>query len=359
MPGAYSATERPPVSVVVRSYNRLDALVELIPIILGQTFTKFELVVVEQSTQKSPEQIAKLAALVRDPRIRVFPFPPLGGPRSRNESARVARGDIIVFIDDDDIPGSERWLQSLLAPLNDPHCLAVTGGDRLEGELESERPYFNPDKAERRVMSLNFLGWQRVHSRARVRKRVTTLRGGNIAVRRTTLERFGLWDECTPVEDDVSIAYRIIKAKAPEEYLYFDGFAYQIRRFDVPGGMAKRKSSSRQYSYKLFQFFHNVVAHYFPWRFVLLYPAYIYLNAFQTIDWIWGDTGDRNTTTAKAAATCWTIIATVPRHVWWLLRWGKQRIFGAPLEYAPSIQHTPTTIEAIARWEAQQTTRAA
>ena len=108
MPGAYSATERPPVSVVVRSYNRLDALAELIPIILKQTFTNFELVIVEQSTQKSPEQIARLAFLERDPRIRIFPFPPLGGPRSRNESARVARGDIIVFIDDDDIPGTER-----------------------------------------------------------------------------------------------------------------------------------------------------------------------------------------------------------------------------------------------------------
>jgi len=339
----------PPVSVVVRSYNRLDAVAELLPLIQAQTYADFELCVVEQSTKATAEQRARLTAIAAaDPRIRVYPFPPLGGPRSRNESARVARGDVIVFIDDDDLPGGPTWLAQLLAPLADPNCLAVTGGDRLEGEVEATRPYWNPDKAERRVMSLDVFRWQRVFSRARVTKRVESLRGGNIAVRRTTLARFGLWDECTPVEDDVSIAYRINAGKRPEEYLYFDGDAFQIRRLGVAGGMAKRKSSTFQYAEKVFTFLHHVVAHYHPWRFVLLYPGYIYLNAYQTIDWLWSDTGDQRGTAGKVLRSAWVVVGEVPWHLFWLARHLVRRVRGPALQYAPSIEPTDTTRAAIA-----------
>jgi glycosyltransferase involved in cell wall biosynthesis len=346
-------TRVPPVSVVVRSFNRLDAVAALLPLIQAQTYADFELVVVEQSTQATADQRAALAAIAAgDPRVRIYRFPPLGGPRSRNESARVARGDVIVFIDDDDLPGGPTWLTRLLAPLADPDCLAVTGGDRLEGEREEVRPYWNPDKAERRVMSLDVFRWQRVFSRARVTRRVESLRGGNIAVRRTTLERFGLWDECTPVEDDVGIAYRINAGKRPEEYLFFDGDAYQIRRLGVAGGMAKRKSSTYRYAEKVFTFLHNVVAHYHPVRFALLYPGYVYLNAYQTIDWVWADTGDQHGKLGKIARTAWIVLAMIPWHLYWVPRWWVRRLRGGPLAYAPTIAPTETTRAALATWGA-------
>jgi hypothetical protein len=42
--------------------------------------------------------------------------------------------------------------------------------------------------------------------------------GGNAAIPRKTLERFGLWDECTPIEDEPSLAYRINAGKRADEY---------------------------------------------------------------------------------------------------------------------------------------------
>ena len=47
----------------------------------------------------------------------------------------------------------------------------------------------------------------RAHRRRRSASR--SLMGGNAAIPRRTLERFGLWDECTPIEDEPSLAYRI------------------------------------------------------------------------------------------------------------------------------------------------------
>jgi glycosyltransferase involved in cell wall biosynthesis len=338
------------VIVVVRSYNRIDALCELLSKIRRQSFDAFRLVVIEQSNMTTEQQYAPLRDLmVADARLSVYPFAPLGGPMSRNEGARVAHylgGDIIVFMDDDDLPGSDTWLEQLLAPFRDPNCLVVTGGDRLENEAENIRPYAIPWLAEQRVMKLDTLRWQRVHSRCRVRRNVDSLRGGNIAVRATTLTRFGLWDECTPVEDDVSIAYRVNRGKTDSEYLFFDGFAFQIRRFDVGGGMDKRKSSVFRYGKKVFTFLHNVVAHYYPWRFVLLYPAYVGLLIYQMIDWLWTDTGSSRSAVSKLLQSA-AVIATMPVLLpMWIWQWLRTNRAQPPL-YAPGIQPTDATMRAI------------
>ena len=83
-------------------------------------------------------------------------------------------------------------------------------------------PYVNLERARRDVLSFNVLKWQRVYARADQRRRVESLMGSNAAIPRRTLERFGLWDECTPIEDEPSLAYRINAAKREDEYLLFD-----------------------------------------------------------------------------------------------------------------------------------------
>ena len=95
-------------SIVVRSYNRLPALCELLEALLAQDApgVAFEIVVVEQSTQPpAPAVAARLAELAADPRVRVLRRPPLGGAGARNEGVRATRGRIVLLMDDDDLPG--------------------------------------------------------------------------------------------------------------------------------------------------------------------------------------------------------------------------------------------------------------
>src|SRR5687767_4770235 len=94
----------PRVSVVVRSYNRLSILSELLAALLAQDHDSFEIVVVEQSTNRPPVDVARIEQLAADPRVRILRHEPLGGPRARNVGVRASRGDVIVFIDDDDLP---------------------------------------------------------------------------------------------------------------------------------------------------------------------------------------------------------------------------------------------------------------
>ncbi len=326
----------PRISVVVRSYNRLSALAELLTRLLAQDHDSFEIVVIDQSTVCPPDELAVVESLARDPRVRIERFKPLGGPGARNAGVRAARGDLLVFIDDDDLPYGSDWLRRHEANFTGPggdKCLGVTG--RFVDEDGGTKPYANPDRARRNVLSFNVLGWQRVYARTDVRKHVESLMGGNAAIPRKTLERFGLWDECTPIEDEPSLAFRINAGKRDDEFLLFDPDVKMIRRLDVPGGMAKRTLSGPRYARRVFTFMHNIVGHYRPWRFLLLYPAYIYFVAFHCIEWICSDSKRHDTWPKRIAASTGMALAIVPMWLAWLAQHAMQRArAGAPVRFA-------------------------
>lgn len=321
--------------MVVRSYNRPETLRELLLLLLAQDHDSFEIVVVEQSTKNSEADKAALVELARDERLRVLYFPPLGGPGARNAGVRASRGELLVFIDDDDLPASHDWLRLHEANFVDPLCLGVTG--QFVDEAGMETAYVNPARAERNVLSFNFLKWQRVYAKTALRKPVQSLMGGNAAIRRTTLQRFGLWDECTPIEDEPSLAFRIAAGKRAEEYVLFDPGPKMIRRLNAPGGMAKRGLSGPQYGRKVFTFMHNIIGHYFPVRFALLYPLYIGFLGVHCTEWIVSDSKKHTTLPARAAAVTGLWLTLPFLWSYWLATYWVARLrTGAPT-HAPQL----------------------
>jgi glycosyltransferase involved in cell wall biosynthesis len=91
----------PTVSVCVPTYNRAGFLRECLASILGQTFTDFELVVVDNaSTDETPDLVRGL----RDPRLRYERNPEnLGQIRNLNRCVELARGDLVCIFHDDDV----------------------------------------------------------------------------------------------------------------------------------------------------------------------------------------------------------------------------------------------------------------
>jgi len=327
--------EAPRVSVVVRSYNRLPALIELLDLLLAQDHESFEIVVVEQTTeaQRAPADMAQLDELARDSRLRVLQFPPLGGPAARNTGVRHTRGDLLVFIDDDDLPVGSDWLRRHEANFADPKCLGVTG----QFFEPNAAPYVNLERARRDVLSFNKLKWQRVFARTDQKKRVESLMGGNAAIPRTTLERFGLWDECTPIEDEPSLAFRINASKGADEYMLFDPDVKMIRRLDVPGGMAKRTMSGPFYAKRVFTFLHNIIGHYFPLRFVLLYPAYMYMCIYHVTQWICSDSIKHRTLVQRVGAVAGFYFVFFPLWAYMLAGWTVRRVVKGPQRHRPEL----------------------
>ena len=93
----------PLVSVVMPVYNGERYLAEAIESILGQTFTDFELLIVDDGSIDSSPAIARAYA-ERDSRIRIFQLERnMGKADARNVGCFAAKGDYIAAMDCDDI----------------------------------------------------------------------------------------------------------------------------------------------------------------------------------------------------------------------------------------------------------------
>lgn len=94
--------QRPKLSIVIPNYNYARFLDRAIESVLTQTFSDFELIVIDNaSTDDSLEVVRRHAA--RDPRIRVVAHPAnLGMLASLRESCDVARGQYRLLLDADD-----------------------------------------------------------------------------------------------------------------------------------------------------------------------------------------------------------------------------------------------------------------
>jgi glycosyltransferase involved in cell wall biosynthesis len=112
------------VSVVVRSFHRKAALLELVARLREQRYSHFEVVILEQSND--PALVKELESL-GDARIRVVVNEPINPPAARNEAIRHSKGDVILLIDDDDLPIGDDWIAQHVKNYEDPDCMGVVG----------------------------------------------------------------------------------------------------------------------------------------------------------------------------------------------------------------------------------------
>ena len=92
----------PPISVIMTVYNGARHVADAVSSICQQTFTDFELVVVDDgSTDATPAILTQLA--VADSRIKLFSRPHFGRAAALNYAWRQARGAAIANLDADDL----------------------------------------------------------------------------------------------------------------------------------------------------------------------------------------------------------------------------------------------------------------
>lgn len=125
-------TELPLVSVVLPTYERADVLRGAIGSVLGQTFTDFELFVVDDG---STDGTAAVVESFDDSRVRYFHQPNRGVSAARNHALRKARGRYVAFIDSDDVWRADK-LQRQIEAL---HGLPETVGLLYGGVRDLER----------------------------------------------------------------------------------------------------------------------------------------------------------------------------------------------------------------------------
>jgi len=114
--------DEPLISVIIPCYQQAHYLVEAIESVLAQTYTRYEIIVVDDGSTDNTSAVAARYSGLRCIRQRH-----LGLPTARNTGLRVCAGEYVVFLDADD-----RLLPAALATGLDclraqPECAFVYG----------------------------------------------------------------------------------------------------------------------------------------------------------------------------------------------------------------------------------------
>jgi glycosyltransferase involved in cell wall biosynthesis len=117
--------ELAPISVVVCTRDRADALLDALESILLLDYPEFEVVVVDNAART--DATAQAVERLGDPRVRYVPEPVPGLSTARNAGVRAARHELIAFTDDD-VVVDRYWLRAIARGFTrDVRVSCVTG----------------------------------------------------------------------------------------------------------------------------------------------------------------------------------------------------------------------------------------
>ncbi|MBN1609154.1 MAG: glycosyltransferase family 2 protein [Polyangiaceae bacterium] len=278
----------PSVSVVVRSYNRYPHLVRLLESLEGQDHPDYEVVVIEQS-QLLPEQRAFLDGLAaNNPRLRLLYSPPLGLGGSREAGWRAATKEIVLTIDDDDLPLGKSYVSGHAKNYLDSTIVAVTG--RHVYSPDERCGYHNRERALRRCLRYNWFGYPHAYCRLDERiESVDWVHGTGGSVRLSLIRRLGGWDARSTEHDEHPFCLALRRHLRAGERLVFDPTVLLLRTKDVPGGAGVRFGGAGRVFRMWIRYYHGLVMKHRPVVSVLCYPLLVVAACYSVFRYIWHD----------------------------------------------------------------------
>lgn len=178
------------VSVIVPTRNRGHYLDDCLHSLASQDFDgPFEVVVVDNgSTDATPEILERWCR--KDPRFRTTHETRAGLSRAKNAGIRLARGDLLLFTDDDVIV-DRGWMSAYVRFLADRKAEPTVAGGKIVPTPDDLAGW--PDwMMDLALDDLGRLDYRREGPLLEVWEYVW---GANMAIPARMVERFGLWDE--------------------------------------------------------------------------------------------------------------------------------------------------------------------
>ncbi|QIR40369.1 glycosyltransferase [Tolypothrix sp. PCC 7910] len=90
----------PQISIIIPAYNSENTIAQTINSVLNQTFSDWELIVINDGSQ---DKTLDIILEFNHPRIKVFSYPNSGSQKSRNRGLEHAVAEFVSFLDADDL----------------------------------------------------------------------------------------------------------------------------------------------------------------------------------------------------------------------------------------------------------------
>jgi GT2 family glycosyltransferase len=197
------------VSVIVVCWNSEDVLGRCLDRLLDENYENYEIVVVDDGSQDDTVEVAKRA--LGSGRVTIVSSPlNRGCPHARNLGLRHAKGEIIAFIDADGFAAPD-WLREIVA--------AFAADETVGGVASTVFFASNPlilNGAGGIVNRQGWAGdasWKEHYERAEILCEAIYPMGCGMALRRSAVERVGLFDDrMLNYYDDVDYGLRLWRA---------------------------------------------------------------------------------------------------------------------------------------------------
>ncbi len=178
------------LSIVIATYNRSAMLMQTLQSVIEQTLPREEwecVVVNNNSTDSTAADFEAFAARYPDYNLRMVLETNQGLSYARNRGIRESEGEYIAIVDDDERIAPE-FVASYVA-LFDEVPDAVAAGGPIVAEYPTGRPRWMSAFTERPIANTMYFGEEvREFPRGRVPG------GGNMALRRSAVRRYGVFD---------------------------------------------------------------------------------------------------------------------------------------------------------------------
>ena len=182
----------PAISVILPVYNAEVYVREAVESILAQSFTDFELIVINDgSTDGSGAILRELAA--HDARIVLVDRPNEGAASARNKALEMARADLIALMDADDVSMPERFALQHTRMVQEPELAVLGSFMRImdkEGDIIGLEEYPLTPKETARCMEC---GCSVSHATAMMRREAALKAGGYRKAFSSYAEDYDLW----------------------------------------------------------------------------------------------------------------------------------------------------------------------
>jgi glycosyltransferase involved in cell wall biosynthesis len=194
--------------------NRVRYIAAAIDSVLAQTFTNWELLVVDDgSSDETPAIAGGYAA--RDARIHLIRQPNQGVTAARNSALRRARGRYVAFLDSDDLWLPEKLARQVASFEAHPDAAFIYTGYVLMNEDGTPRREVRPDRR-----------WQGdIHRRLWLED--NEILGPTVMVATAMLSRVGLFDEALKGAENLDLRLKLSKLGP---VFFVDDVLYRYRK---------------------------------------------------------------------------------------------------------------------------------
>ena len=176
----------PLISVIIPAYNAERTILETIASVQQQTYSDFEIIVINDG---SNDRTSELLNTVKDHRLKVFDYPNSGVPVARNHGLSHATGDLIAFLDADDLWTPDKLELQLAALQQHPKAGVVYSWTY---SMDEAGEYFSIGDA------FSYTG--NVYAQLLLENFIVN--GSNCLIKRQAVESVGEFDSSVPGADD-------------------------------------------------------------------------------------------------------------------------------------------------------------